>query len=1194
MPRFKLYLGLASTLSLVLVYCLLPTPEDSLPGSEFNFSINRNQPEQVLFKDVSLEWKLLVTHQQSSDHLTALTETLGSGVCVFDFNRDGWMDIFFVGGSGHSRHYGRKVWWNKASGNRLLLNKSGMFFEDITESAGLNQRIWGMSCATADFDNDGLSDLLVTGIKSNTLYRNNGDGSFVDVTAQSGIDRSHWSTSSSLGDFNQDGLLDIYISNYIRFQKGARTFERTSGFKTTGHVAFDPTLYDPEPNQLYLNKGDFKFEDIATEVGVSNSLGRSLGARWFDLNQDRRADLIVINDHNSPNQVFINEQGKTFKRGQADYAAFEVAGSHDLAFGDFDRNGEIDFFMSRGMSHPPVLLTRPDEGGGYQDSAWDSRLARERQLPYTGWGSVSGDFNNDGLLDLYIANGMMLPDLDSYFVPQAQKNSLYLNEGGQIFNLVEPARVASGNLQQLALSSRSVVSADLDNDGKLELIVSNNNNPVQILGNQFDNNQSWLGLDLLTENIGSEVYGAVLEIETDAFVLKQIFDTKQNFLGQSDPRLHVGLGDSEQVNKLTLNWPDGTVSQFENLRANQYFVVGKNSNTITPVEIDRVDEPGHRLAMQLSETELTAYAKLLLKATPGKVQDELFQVWQVGAYSVQALLLKGIQKNWHSYYLLLVREALASGNLELRLRAIDILQQAELEHSVAWLLPLLDDKNAEVQCAVARAFGAFFEEEEAVTHRKYLSVSPLIKLLETAVDDVRICAAHALAAAESKRAILPLLALLQDNMSIAVQEAAIRALGLIRDTKAKRKLISVVGNRTASAQVVASALIALKRLNEPDLPVLFNAVLLPNRGISCCDFFVRRYDILAYLFHHPDAIVFSREALQGRLAEMLAGDADWSGTTVSQQKRKSIATLEAIAAGRAAKQIDWVADHLNQADMEVRLSALKALAAFNTPRSNRLLEQSILNRPAGSLIQLLTERHNNPIHFSDDLIEHWADRFSGDLVSLDELKQLLQELPFSSANRLFNRVLEKNLRNSEYLELFEFCGSDQSQLFVTSAYSLEKIGAKYTNSDLLVAFAKCYFGSHSPVANNASQIEKRLLLKRVISANSTGLSFEEKTTLLLDAASTDVIVAKTMLAKNVAAKIGKFSALDKVRALEVLVDQGLASVIEPNLWVLLKNSQETNVVRLSAAQGLMPDHEAAVLAYISTQYVIDQDASGGR
>ncbi|MCP3671022.1 MAG: hypothetical protein GY814_11440, partial [Gammaproteobacteria bacterium] len=1127
MPRFRLYLGLASTISLILVFYLLPGPIDSLPSSKLGYSGGSIPSSPVLFKDVSLEWNVLVAHEQSSKHLTALTETLGSGICVFDFDQDGWMDIFFVGGSGHSRHYGRKVWWNKASGNRLLLNKHGQYFEDVTESAGLEKRIWGMSCAVADFNNDGLSDLLITGVNDSALYKNSGDGKFVDVTAQSGIDRSHWSTSSSLVDFNQDGLLDIYISNYIRFQKGARTFERTSGFKTTGQVAFDPTLYDPEPNQLYLNKGDFQFEDIATNAGASNSLGRSLGARWFDLNQDRWPDLIVINDHNSPNQVFINEQGKNFKRGQDDYAAFEVAGAHDLAFGDFDRNGEIDFFMSRGMSHPPVLLTRPAEGGGYQDSAWDSRLARERQLPYTGWGSVSGDFNNDGLLDLYIANGMMLPDVDSYFVPQAQENSLYLNEGGQIFNLVEPARVASGNLQQLALSSRSVVSADLDNDGKLELIVSNNNNPVQILGNQLDNNQSWLGLDLLTENIGSEVYGAVLEIETDAFVLKQIFDTKQNFLGQSDPRLHVGLGDSEQVNKLALNWPDGTVSQFENLRANQYFVVGKNSNTITPVEIDRVDEPGHRLATQLSETELTAYTKLLLKATPESVQDELFQVWQVGAYSVQALLLKGIQKNWHSHYLLLVREALASANLELRLRAIDILQQAELEHSVAWLLPLLGDKSVEVQCAVARAFGAFFEEEEAVTHRKFLSVSPLIKLLETAVDDVRICVAHALGAAESKRAILPLLALLQDNRSIAAQAAAIRALGLIRDTRAKRNLISVVGNREASAQVVASALIALKRLNEPDLPALFNAVLLPNPGISCCDFFVRRYDILAYLFRHPDAIVFSREALQGRLAEMLAGNAYRPGTTAGEQKSKAMAILEAIAAGRAAKQIDWVADYLNQADMEVRLSALKALAAFNTPRSNRLLEQSLTNRPAGFLIRFLSERHNSPIPFSDDLIGHWADRFSGDLASLDALKQLMHELPFSSANRLFNRVLEKKLQDSEYLELFEFCGSDQSQLFVSNAYSLEKIRSQYTNSDLLVAFGKCYFGRHSPVANNASQIEKRLLLNRVISANSTGLSFGEKTTLLLTAASADVVVAKTMLAKNIAGKFGKFSALDK-------------------------------------------------------------------
>ncbi|MCP4234747.1 MAG: hypothetical protein GY770_14390 [Aestuariibacter sp.] len=1184
MSRFPLYLGLCGATSLLLVLYFLPASKDFAIHTEYGFSSHSENSLPVVFEDASLEWKLLAAHAQSSKHLTALTETLGGGVCAFDFNRDGWMDVFFVGGSGHSRHYGRKVWWNNASGNRLLLNKHGRYFEDVTETAGLSKRIWGMSCAVADFDNDGFGDLLVTGVNSNTLYKNNGDGKFVDITAQSGIDSSHWSTSSSLGDFNGDGLLDIYVTNYIRYQKGARTFERTSGFKTTGHVDFDPTLYDPEPNQLYLNHGDFKFVDVAEEAGVLNALGRSLGARWVDLNGDRWLDLIVINDHNSPNQVFISNQGRTFERGQEGYAAFEVAGAHDLAVGDFSRNGQFDFFMSRGMSHAPVLLSRVDENSPYVDLAWNSGLAQASRLPYTGWGNVAADFNNDGWLDLYVANGMMMPDIDSHFVPQAQQNSLYLNQGDQRFSLARPAVVASANLQQRPFSSRSVITVDLDNDGRLELIVGNNNDPLQVLTNRVDNRQSWIGLDLLTHNIAAEVYGAVLEISTESYTYRQIVHAKQSFLAQGDPRVHFGLGNSTGVKELVLNWPDGKVSRFENLVPNQYFSIDKSNDTITPLETAGADRLDLHFVSRLSESELAAYARLLLRASPAKAQDELNRVWQTGGQSIKEMLLSGIEKQWDFRYAFMLRQALQSDVVSLRVQAIEILRQAELEPGVAWLLPLLEDSSLEVRCAAAHTFAVFFDEEEAVTHRKHLAISSLIKLLENDTGEARVCAANALARAESKRAILPLLKLLDDEKSVTARAAAARALGLIRDTRSRAGLISTVRDHETPAQVVASALIALRRLNEADLPMLLEFVLSPGQAVREIGYATRSYQILTYLLSHPDGIVLPRKLLQGKLKSLLDLDRSLPGLAGSRGKTHTIAILQAIAAARLAARLGNVTDMLDHPDVEVQLSALQTLAALNTAQSKRLLEKFLEGSSVVMLSRFLVENDYNSLSFSTGFIELWVDRITAETLTSNELQTLLVELPKAAANEVFNRLLERHLSSSEYLQLFRYCESQQNKFFVSAFYSVEDIRAKFADNEVLYAFGKCYFGRDPAVADQAFQLRKLLVLKTLLSDHSHDLPADANTTLLLQAAGADKRVARVMLAQKFVSNFGQFSVMQKVGAIRILARHGLGSSVESDLWALLRDKAETGVVRLSAAEALMQGDEEAVLGYIENQF----------
>lgn len=312
-------------------------------------------PNPVYFKDVSLALNVNAVHQQRSESLNALTESLGTGVCVFDANNDGYVDIFHLGGSGHLRHYGKKAWWHKESGNQLLINNQGLYFNNEIKSSGMKSNHWGMGCAARDFDNDGLVDLLITGKDKNLLYKNIGNGQFENITEESGIKSAQWSTSASLADFNQDGLIDIYINNYIVFKKGMNIYEKNTGFDITQNSSFIPSLYDPEPNSLYINQGNMKFVDVTTKYKVANAQGRSLVSKWIDINQDSWLDLLVINDQGSVNQVYINQKGKAFIPVQEGYELFNLVGSRDLVKIDLEETSA--YFMSRKRGLSPLLLT---------------------------------------------------------------------------------------------------------------------------------------------------------------------------------------------------------------------------------------------------------------------------------------------------------------------------------------------------------------------------------------------------------------------------------------------------------------------------------------------------------------------------------------------------------------------------------------------------------------------------------------------------------------------------------------------------------------------------------------------------------------------------------------------------------------------------------------------------------------------
>ena len=297
------YFFLLLIVSLAAIALLYTKSNLSLEPAKIIKPLPIKPPQSIVLRDKTLQWGLLTSHQQTSEMLTSIEQLIGGGICAFDFNNDGWQDLFIIGGSGEHRFYGRQTWGkNKvAQSNSLWLNNEGQSFVDQTSTSNLVTQPYPMGCATGDLDNDGDEDLIVTNIGRNQIFENLGNGTFRERTSSSGFENLiDWSTSATLADFDNDGLLDIYITNFIDYQQGKKVFEQVSGFVGNINDSLNPILYDSKSNYLLRNTGNFQFEEVAASEGVQDKSGRGLAAHWIDINQDNYADLIVVNSAGNP------------------------------------------------------------------------------------------------------------------------------------------------------------------------------------------------------------------------------------------------------------------------------------------------------------------------------------------------------------------------------------------------------------------------------------------------------------------------------------------------------------------------------------------------------------------------------------------------------------------------------------------------------------------------------------------------------------------------------------------------------------------------------------------------------------------------------------------------------------------------------------------------------------------------------
>lgn len=524
-----------------------------------------------LFMDVAPQTGLHFHQFNGATGRYFMPEIMGAGVALFDYDNDGDLDIYLIQGTpldpAGKLLFPPPPGWKP--GNRLfrnLLSETGeLRFVDVTENAGVGHIGYGMGAAVGDYDNDGFLDLYVTNFGRNVLYHNNGDGTFTDVSRQAGVDDPHWSTSSAWLDFDGDGLLDLFVCNYVDF-----TVEGNRGcFSPAGEPDYcTPKMYRAVPSRLFRNLGNGKFEDVTEASGIGNSCGPALGVVCADFNGDGVPDIYVAND-TAANRLWLNRGDGTFHEAALNTGlAYSMDGlakaGMGIALGDVENNGG-EVLLVTNLTREGATVFRRDTHGQFDEATAGFGLLQPT-FGFTGFGAGWLDYDNDGWLDLFIANGavtIMESERGNSF-PYAQRKQLFHNEGrGKRFR--ETSALA-GPAFQIPEVSRGAAFGDIDNDGAIDIVVTNNNGPVRLLRNQIGRGH-WLIVKLESPQKNRFAIGAEVGVERrGAETLWRRVQADSSYLSASDMRVHFGLGDRSQIEGVLVRWPDGKKERFRNVK----------------------------------------------------------------------------------------------------------------------------------------------------------------------------------------------------------------------------------------------------------------------------------------------------------------------------------------------------------------------------------------------------------------------------------------------------------------------------------------------------------------------------------------------------------------------------------------------------------------------------------------------------
>jgi len=521
-----------------------------------------------LFKEVAEQVGLKFQHYNGMTGKFYLPEITGSGAALFDFDNDGDLDVFLVQGNVlEPNTKPSATLFGKLFRNDLIPSKT-LSFTDVTQKSGIVATGYGMGAAVGDINNDGLPDLYLSNLGSNQMYLNKGDGKFVDVTKESGTDDPRWSTSASFFDYDRDGWLDLMIVNYADFSVNNNPACYAA---TTAKDYCTPRVFRAPGNRLFHNKGNGTFEDVTTPAGVEKEFGHGLGVVTADFNNDGWIDIYVANDGDQ-NQLWINQKNGRFVNdallaGCAVNRNGQAEAGMGVDAGDFDGNGTDDIFITHLMDETNTLYLNLGEAL-FEDRTREAGLGMPGRR-FTGFGTFFFDYDNDGWLDLFVANGavQLLPELvrQRNSFPLGQPDQLFRNTGkGNFVEIVDEPEFA------LLEVGRGAAFGDVDNDGDTDFLVTNNNGPARLFLNQVGNRNHWLGLRLVGK-AGRDMLGAQVEVVVDdKRSLRRRVRTDGSYLSGNDSRVLVGLGAVTRVKAVRVRWPNGTVEEWKELIVDRY------------------------------------------------------------------------------------------------------------------------------------------------------------------------------------------------------------------------------------------------------------------------------------------------------------------------------------------------------------------------------------------------------------------------------------------------------------------------------------------------------------------------------------------------------------------------------------------------------------------------------------------------
>jgi hypothetical protein len=507
-------------------------------------------------------------HENAMSVERYLPETLGPGCAFLDYDNDGWMDVYLVN-SGPCDFYKPKA----PLRNALYRNNRDGTFTDVTEKAGVLGGTFGMGVAVGDYDNDGYPDLFVTAYGRCILYHNNGDGTFTDVTEKAGLAAPGWTTSAVWFDYDDDGKLDLFVCSFVEFGLGKAVF---CGDNKLGRRYYCiPRVFKPTASLLFHNNGDGTFTEVSKGTAIATALGKGLGVVATDINNDGLMDLFVAND-TVQNFLFVNRgAGKWEEIGLASEVGFSANGQPRSGMGvdaaDLDNDGWQDLFVAN-VDNEMFSLYRNNHDESFADTAHAHGIGQATRL-LSGWGLKFFDFDNDGNVDLFLANGHPDDMVDNYGGQVRYKEPLLLfqGDGTKLRNISKEAGPVFGK----AFPARGLAIGDYDNDGRLDVLVGNNGEAPVLLHNNAGAGNHWVGLRLQGTKCNRDAVGAIVAWSVAGVKRSRLKTAGGSYLSSHDPREVLGLGAASKVDWVEIKWPapSGAVERLTEVPVDRYSLV---------------------------------------------------------------------------------------------------------------------------------------------------------------------------------------------------------------------------------------------------------------------------------------------------------------------------------------------------------------------------------------------------------------------------------------------------------------------------------------------------------------------------------------------------------------------------------------------------------------------------------------------